>query len=48
MWSFTVTTTESPVSCIVTRTRLPSGKWLLAAVMPSWWNTSPLLVLRPS
>ena len=33
--SFTVTTTDCPVSCIVTRTIEPSGMLRLAAVMPS-------------
>ena len=35
MRSFTRTTTELPVSFIVTRTREPSGMLRLAAVMPS-------------
>ena len=33
--SFTVTTTDWPVSLIVTRTREPSGMLRLAAVRPS-------------
>ena len=48
MRSFTNTTTDCPVSCIVTRTWDPSGMLRLAAVMPSWSNTAPLLVRNPS
>ena len=48
MRSFTVTTTDCPVSLIVTRTREPSGMLRLAAVRPSWSNTSPELVRSPS
>jgi hypothetical protein len=43
----TSTTTEAPVSRIVTRTRLPSGRVGLAAVIASWLKTAPLLVLWP-
>ena len=47
MRSLMVTTTLSPVFWAVTRTRLPSGRLLWAAVMRFWSNTSPVLVRRP-
>ena len=48
MRSFTNTITDCPVSVIVTRTRDPSGMLRLAAVIPSWSKTWPLLVRSPS
>ncbi len=42
-----VTTTERPVSCIVTRTRVPSGSESCAAVIAFWSNRSPMLVRFP-
>ena len=42
------TTTLSPVSCIVTRTRVPSGREEWAAVSAFWSKISPLEVRRPS
>jgi len=42
-----VTTTLSPVSCMVTRTLLPSGRLEWAAVMAFWSKIAPLLVRRP-
>lgn len=45
--SVIVTVTALPVSCIVTFTRLPSGRLGWAAVMRFWSNASPLLVRRP-
>ena len=45
--SLMVTTTLSPVSCIVTRTRVPSGRLECAAVSKVSLKTSPLLVRRP-
>jgi hypothetical protein len=45
--SVIVTTTLAPVSCTVTRTRLPSGRDEWAAVMAFMSNTAPLLVRRP-
>jgi len=45
--SVMVTTTLLPVSCIVTRMRLPRGRRGCAAVMAFWLKTSPLLVRRP-
>ena len=46
--SVTVTTTESPVSRIVTRTREPSGRLGCAAVISAGLNMLPLLVRRPA
>jgi hypothetical protein len=43
----TSTTTDAPVSCIVTRTRLPSGRVALAAVIAFSLKIVPLLVRCP-
>jgi len=42
-----VTTTLSPVSCMVTLTLVPSGRLECAAVIAFWSNNAPLLVRRP-
>ena len=41
------TTTLSPVCSEVTRTTLPSGRVVWAAVMRFWSKISPLLLRRP-
>lgn len=45
--SLILTTTERPLLWLVTRTLVPSGKVLDAAVMAYWLKVSPLAVLRP-